>query len=103
MITGNNAERNWDHESPPILARRHTQEEHSAMGDVDQASHGEHMHRLMPASQEHAAHSAEMFRRKFWGALLLSVPTLASAPVVQRWFGHDALEAPMLSRWVPAV
>jgi hypothetical protein len=34
---------------------------------------------------------AEMFRREFRGALLLSIPTLAVAPVVQLLFRDDAL------------
>src|SRR5690348_8596175 len=103
-IDRNNAARNRDHESPPAPACRHAQEEHSAIGEVDRAWHSEHMDHAAHTSQEqHAGHAAEMFRRKFWGTLLLSIPTLASAPVVQSLFGHHALDAQMLSRWVPAV
>src|SRR4051794_31576595 len=73
-----------------VPAWRYTQEEHPAIGDVDQASQGEHMDRPSHTSQDrHAGHSAEMFRRKFWGTLLLSIPTLASAPAVQRWFSQS--------------
>jgi Cu2+-exporting ATPase len=31
---------------------------------------------------EHADHSVEMFRQKFWGTLLLSIPTLVWTPMM---------------------
>ncbi len=62
---------------------------------MDREAHSSH--------DQHAGHSAEMFRRRFWGSLLLSIPTLAAAPVVQRLFGQHSFDGQMLSRWVPAV
>ncbi|HJZ70180.1 MAG TPA: heavy metal translocating P-type ATPase [Vicinamibacterales bacterium] len=44
-----------------------------------------------------------MFRRKFWGTLLLSIPTVIWAPMIQHWFGYEAPGGPVASRWVPAV
>jgi Cu2+-exporting ATPase len=44
-----------------------------------------------------------MFRRKFWGTLLLSIPTLIWSPMIQHWFGYEAPGGPVASRWVPAV
>ncbi|HEU4764430.1 MAG TPA: heavy metal translocating P-type ATPase [Candidatus Eisenbacteria bacterium] len=43
-----------------------------------------------------------MFRRKFWGTLLLSIPTLVWAPMIQRWFGYEAPGGPAASRWISA-
>jgi Cu2+-exporting ATPase len=51
----------------------------------------------------HAGHSAEMFRRKFWGTLLLSIPTLVWAPTIQHWLGYHAWGGPTASRFVPAL
>ena len=51
----------------------------------------------------HAGHSVEMFRRKFRGTLLLSIPTLIWAPTIQHWFRYTAPGGAMASRWVPAV
>jgi P-type Cu2+ transporter len=51
----------------------------------------------------HAGHSAEMFRRKFWGTLLLSIPTLVWAPTIQHWLGYQAWGGPTASRFVPAL
>jgi Cu2+-exporting ATPase len=44
-----------------------------------------------------------MFRRKFWGTLLLSIPTLVWAPIIQHWFGYAAPGGAGASRWIPAI
>ncbi|MGH7309484.1 MAG: copper-translocating P-type ATPase [Candidatus Rokuibacteriota bacterium] len=44
-----------------------------------------------------------MFRRKFWGTLLLSIPTLVWAPMIQHWFGYEAWGGPDASRWITAL
>jgi Cu2+-exporting ATPase len=44
-----------------------------------------------------------MFRDKFWGTFLLSVPTVVWAPMIQHWFGYEAPGASAASRWVPAI
>src|SRR2546422_8657260 len=54
-------------------------------------SHGAHGNSDAPALHDkHAGHSVEMFRRKFWGTVLLSVPTLVWAPMIQQWLGYEA-------------
>jgi Cu2+-exporting ATPase len=59
-------------------------------------AHASHTH------DKHAGHSPEMFKRKFLGTLLLSIPTLVWAPTLQHWFGYNA---PTFTgaRYVPAV
>ncbi len=49
-------------------------------------------------SADHTGHEA-MFRTRFWGSLLLSVPVLAYSPFVQRIFGFTAPPFPG-SEWV---
>jgi Cu2+-exporting ATPase len=44
-----------------------------------------------------------MFRKKFWGTLLLSIPTLIWGPMIQQWFGYEAPGGPAASRWIPAI
>jgi Cu2+-exporting ATPase len=44
-----------------------------------------------------------MFRRKFWGTLLLSIPTVVWSPMIQHWLGYQAWGGPAASRWIPAV
>ncbi len=52
---------------------------------------------------KHAGHSVQMFRQKFWGTFLLSIPTILWAPMVQLWFGYEAPGGPAAARWIPAV
>ncbi len=66
--------------------------------------HGAHTpHDAAAGHDKHAAHSVEMFRQKFWGTLLLSVPTVIWSPMIQHWFAYTAPGGAVASRWVPAV
>ena len=44
-----------------------------------------------------------MFQRKFCGTLLLSIPTVVWAPMIQHWFGYEAWGGPTASRVVSAL
>src|SRR5262245_62145159 len=75
---------------------------------ADVTGHAHHGHNAGPdhgvgGHDTHAGHSVEMFRQKFWGTLLLSIPTIIWAPMIQHWFGYEAPGGPLASRWVPAV
>jgi hypothetical protein len=59
-----------------------------------------HQHDEHAGHDKHAGHSVEMFRQKFWGTLLLSVPTIVWAPMIQEWFGYEAPGGPVASRWI---
>ncbi|HSF27322.1 MAG TPA: copper-translocating P-type ATPase [Actinomycetes bacterium] len=59
----------------------HAQAEHA---------HGEH--------DKHAGHSVDMFRRRFWRSLLLTIPVVATSEMVMDWFGYR-LDFPGLD-WV---
>ncbi len=107
------AVRNPDHGEPqhhhPDAHAAHRQEHHDApdrsgagaAGPSPDAMH--HAHERHAGHDQHAGHSVEMFRQKFWGTLLLSIPTLVWAPVIQQWFGYEAPGGPGASRWIPAV
>src|SRR4026208_1361509 len=64
-------------------------------GHADHGAHAQH--------DRHADHSVEMFRRKFWGTLLLSIPTVVWSPMVQHWLGYEAWGGATASRVIPAV
>ena len=67
-------------------------------------AHGSHdVHDAAASHDKHAGHSVEMFRQKFWGTLLLSIPTIIWAPMIQHWFGYEAPGGPAASRWIPAI
>jgi Cu2+-exporting ATPase len=38
---------------------------------------------------KHAGHHVEMFRRRFWVSLLLSLPVVATSHMVMDWFGYE--------------
>ena len=42
-------------------------------------------------SRSHASHAghAEMFRRRFWWSLLLTVPVVVTSQMVMDWFGYE--------------
>jgi P-type Cu2+ transporter len=50
----------------------------------------------------HAGHDAEMFRRRFWIALLLTIPVVVYADMIQEWFRYEAPPFPG-SGWMPLV
>lgn len=53
------------------------------------------------AHDKHAGHSPNMFKKKFWLSLLLTIPTLFFSHTVQSWFGfHLAFTG---SEYIPAV
>ena len=69
-----------------------------------QDGHDPHtQHHGASGHDKHAGHSVEMFRQKFWGTLLLSVPTVIWSPMIQGWFGYAAPGGAAASRWVPAI
>jgi Cu2+-exporting ATPase len=70
-------------------------------------SHGHPGHdrdaaRRVTPDDKHAGHSVAMFRQKFWGTLLLSVPTIVWAPMIQHWLAYRAPGGALASRLVPA-
>jgi len=58
------------------------------------AAHGE-----ADTHDRHAGHSPEMFRRRFWLSLALTISILYFADPVQRWFGYEAVRFAG-SRWL---
>src|SRR6476661_6797945 len=64
--------------------------------------HSSHQHDQHAAHDKHAGHSVSMFRDKFWGSVLLTIPTVVWSPMVQDWLGFTAPAFPG-SRYLPAV
>lgn len=71
-------------------AMGHTVQEHAAMGH---GAHAEHV--------DHAGHE-EMFRKRFWVSLLLSIPVLLYSPMVQELLGFRMPAFPG-SQWIEPV
>ncbi|MGA5299856.1 heavy metal translocating P-type ATPase [Nucisporomicrobium flavum] len=56
---------------------------HPATHDHGHQEHGHGGH------DKHAGHDPEMFRRKFWLSLLLTVPIVVTSHMVMDWFGYS--------------
>ena len=63
----------------------HDHDRHSAHGEhVRQAAGTEH-----GSHDKHAGHDPEMFRRRFWWSLLLTIPIVVTSEMVMDWFGYE--------------
>jgi Cu2+-exporting ATPase len=82
-------------------AHRHPASTDAAAGKLTRDPHGAHEEH--GGHDRHAGHSVEMFRRKFWGTLLLSLPAVVWSPMIQQWFGYAAPGGSLAARWVPAI
>ncbi len=71
---------------------RHVGHEHNH-GAGHAGGHGAHV--------DHTGHE-EMFRRRFWVSLLLTIPVLLFSPMLQDWFGFSMPDFPG-DRWVGPV
>ena len=82
--------------------------------DAGHEGHGEHEghagHEAHEGHDEHAGHGAhvdhtgheQMFRKRFWVSLLLSIPVLLYSPTIQGWFGFT-MPAFAGSQWITPV
>jgi Cu2+-exporting ATPase len=58
----------------------HDAHEHHGGHDHGGHDHGEH---------DHSGHDPEIFRRKFWISLALTIPVVVTSEMVMDWFGYD--------------
>jgi Cu2+-exporting ATPase len=83
----------------------------------DKNQHQEHHHHIEPSPQQHSDHTKskehnkkhvdhsgheQMFRKRFWWSLLLSIPVLIYSPLIQRFLNFSAPDFPG-SIWIPFV
>src|SRR5215470_15762405 len=73
---------------PQPPARQNTELEHGMgmLGTMDHAGHG-------GAHADHTGHE-QMFRRRFWQCLVLTIPVLLFSPMIQTWFGFRMPDFP---------
>jgi len=85
------------HAAPPVHA------EHAGYeGHEDHAAPAAHAgHEDHAAHVDHTGHE-EMFRRRFWGSLLLTIPVLLFSPMLQAWLGFSMPQF-LGSRWIGPV
>lgn len=71
--------------------------EHHHSSHQHHQHHGEHQ-----GHDKHAGHSPEMFKRRFFVSLLLTLPILYLDPHLQEWFNYQAIQFPG-SDWVSPI
>src|SRR6476659_2956309 len=53
-------------------------------------------------SDKHAGHDPEMFRRRFWLSLALTMPLVVTSEMVMEWFGYS-LDLPLMAWYGPVI
>ncbi len=76
----------------------HDQMDHAQMDQAAPEAHGAHEMDGHGAHVDHSGHE-DMFRRRFWVSLVLSIPVLLYSPMIQAWFGFTMPEFPG-SQWI---
>src|SRR6266498_243957 len=84
----------------------HSMPDHSAHAMHDMQPH-EVRETIGEGHTEHAHHAdhtghEQMFRSRFWGSLLLSIPVLVFSPMIQEWLGLRIPSFPS-SEWIPFI
>ena len=85
----------------------HSKMEHDQHMNGKADMHGDHAVHGMDKAGEHAQHidhsgHEDMFRRRFWVSLLLSIPVLLYTPMLQMWFGF-AIPEFAGSQWIASL
>lgn len=92
----------------PVTEHQPDAMHHAPKAAVSPVSQGLHDHHAMQmahgASSDHAGHTdhsghEQMFRSRFWVCLVLSIPVLLYAPMLQMWFGFHMPTFPG-SQWI---
>src|SRR5687767_4873307 len=98
------------HDHSEMEHDQHTNSEKDAHADrtspmaAAENQHDMHMGHAMDKSGEHTQHidhsgHEDLFRKRFWVSLLLSIPVLLYTPMLQMWFGYSMPEFAG-SQWV---
>ena len=68
----------------PATTRHEDPGGRAAADHADRANHGDHA-----GHADHAGHDPEIFRRRFWLSLALTVPLVVTGEMVMDWFGYS--------------
>jgi len=73
-------------------------------GESHQMSHENHKNKSGSGQKHHADHTGheQMFKKKFWWSLVLSIPVILYSPTIQQWLGFSMPEFAG-SQWITPV
>jgi Cu2+-exporting ATPase len=63
--------------------------DHHHTGSTSTSARPESHHAGHDGHDKHAGHDPEVFRRRFWLTLLISIPVVATSKMIMDWFGYD--------------
>ncbi len=93
-------------ESPHSSSRKHDHAQMDAASHSQHSANGQHggnggsdQH---AGHDKHAGHSPAMFKRRFFICLGLTLPILYLSPMLQDWFGYQAIQFPG-SNWITPI
>src|SRR5438105_1313102 len=73
----------------PVAAQPAKHDHHDPVPTSGPQGHPDHDDHTGHAGHSgHAAHDPEMFRRRFWMSLLLTIPLAVTSHIVMDWFGY---------------
>jgi Cu2+-exporting ATPase len=103
---GHKPEPQVKHEHPPKAQAAHG-DHHVNSVDEEKATHNQATHLEHEVHKDHSAHTdhtghEQMFRKRFWVCLVLSIPVLLYSPMLQEWFGFSMPVFPG-SQWIAPV
>ena len=81
-------------------SQNHQPHDHQSQGEQSEV-HGGHDHGQEAGHRAHVDHTGheQMFRRRFWVCLVLTIPVLLYSPMLQEWFGFTMPKFPG-SQWI---
>lgn len=77
-----------EHQAMPTSAGSHTDTDGRQERHGDHHGHMVHHRSGHGGHDKHAGHDPEMFRRRFWLSLVLTVPVVVTSHMVMDWFGY---------------
>ncbi len=90
----------------PAMGHGHDSHDEAVEHDVGHAGRSEpdsHAgHATHGGHDKHAGHGPEMFRRRFWLSLALTIPLVATSEMVMDWFGYT-LDVPLMNWYGPVL
>ncbi len=81
-----------EHERPPQRNQSNPDPHSNHNGDGQQPSQQHAGHDEHAGHDKHAGHSPELFKRRFFICLVLTLPVLYFAPMLQTWFNYKAIQ-----------
>src|SRR6187200_2339504 len=81
LHTDHDSHHHMDHDEARLAEHDHGHDDHVDSAHAGHSEHGGH--------GAHAGHHVEMFRRRFWISLALTVPIVVTSHMIMDWFGYE--------------